>query len=51
MGREATRHRERRAVYTAIRAGTLSRRLPTPQEVDALFHTWARDSSAQEETA
>ena len=37
MGREASRHRERRAVYTAIRCGTLQRRPPTAQEADVLF--------------
>ena len=37
MGREAARHRERRAVYTAIRTGTLQRRPPSAREVAALF--------------
>ena len=35
MGREAARHRERRAVYTAIRTGTLQRRPPSAREAAA----------------
>lgn len=38
MGRrEAARHRERRAVYSAIQAGTLQRQVPSADAVAALF--------------
>ena len=37
MGRESLRSRERRATYSAIRAGTLQRQLPTDREVDVFF--------------
>ena len=36
-GREALRHRERRAIYQALRNGTVSRRMPTDSEREFFF--------------